>query len=365
MGDVSDVPGDQGGWVRITIDRSQRDDEAELEYPIATYNVWQRIDDPAMLAVLARSGSSLAIDAVANEAASGYVTDALGFSGWPVKELNGRYFVQSKELFGAAAFPPGTWEILGSFAACQQDQYVYRASSVADSSASGIAYSVYVVSAHSTTPSMWFLSEPDSGYSVDNLAPAPPGGFSAEQSFVPEGLAIAWVESGEPDLHHYAVHRGTSEDFEPDPGNLIASPEQAEYFDDEWRWSSGYYYKICAVDVHGNESGFALLKPDDVTGVEPPKIPAVTYLRQNYPNPFNPTTTIAFGLKEPTWVSLKVYDSAGRLVRTLAEGDRPAGHYVETWDGRNMRGENAASGVYFSRLDAGSLSQTRKMILLR
>ena len=64
-------------------------------------------------------------------------------------------------------------------------------------------------------------------------------------------------------------------------------------------------------------------------------------------------------------MSLRIYDAAGRLVRVLVEGARPAGNYAELWDGRDSRGRAVASGIYFYRLSAGSFSETRKMALLR
>ena len=76
-------------------------------------------------------------------------------------------------------------------------------------------------------------------------------------------------------------------------------------------------------------------------------------------------TRIEFGLHAPAYVSLRIYDAAGRFVCTLVEGDRAAGLYAELWYGLDGFGNAAASGVYFCRLDAGSFTQTRKMILLR
>jgi hypothetical protein len=278
--------------------------------------------------------------------------------------LNGRYFVQSRELLGAG-FPPGSWELVGSFAACQQDQYIYRASTLADSAGSDKHYSIYMVTAHTTTPSVWFASYPDSGYSVDNLAPGPPKALAGEQSYAPVGLELTWVRNTEVDLGHYAVYRGTSAGFVPGPSNLIASPTDTATFDSGWRWSSGYYYKVSAIDIHGNESLWAVLTPDAVTGTETPKAPETSYLSQNYPNPFNPTTRIAFGLSAPGHVSLRIYDVAGRLVRALVADSRPAGTYSEIWDGHDSNGSAVASGIYFYRLTAGSFEQTRKMALMR
>ncbi|MCK5617845.1 MAG: T9SS type A sorting domain-containing protein, partial [Candidatus Krumholzibacteria bacterium] len=85
----------------------------------------------------------------------------------------------------------------------------------------------------------------------------------------------------------------------------------------------------------------------------------------NYPNPFNPATTIAFGLDEPSDVTLAIYDAAGRLVRMLVDRHYEAGRFEEPWDGTVAGGLAAASGVYFYRLEAESFRHTKKMVLLK
>jgi hypothetical protein len=91
-----------------------------------------------------------------------------------------------------------------------------------------------------------------------------------------------------------------------------------------------------------------------------------TKLSQNYPNPFNPSTTIEFTVRDRTRVSLKVYNVAGQLVRTLVDGERAPGsvHQV-AWDGRNDAGQTVSSGVYFYKLVTNDLTQTKKMVLLK
>ena len=207
--------------------------------------------------------------------------------------------------------------------------------------------------------------DPDRAQLAGREPPEVPGALVAEQSYTPVGLQLAWDINQENDLSYYAVYRGSSEDFVPGPGNRVATPMEPEWFDGSWRWSSGYYYKVSAIDVHGNESGFALLTPDDVTGSETPKAPEATYLTQNYPNPFNPTTRIAFGLSAPGHVSLRIYDAAGRLVRALVNEERRAGRYEDSWDGRDSSGRSVSSGIYFYRLTAGPFESTKKMILVR
>lgn len=93
--------------------------------------------------------------------------------------------------------------------------------------------------------------------------------------------------------------------------------------------------------------------------------PARPVLAGNFPNPFNPTTAIRFTLPSAAMVQLDVYDTAGRLVRRLANDARESGSHTVIWDGRNGRGDGAASGVYFYTLRADSFSETRKMLLVR
>jgi hypothetical protein len=83
-------------------------------------------------------------------------------------------------------------------------------------------------------------------------------------------------------------------------------------------------------------------------------------LDQNYPNPFNPTTAITFSVATYSHTSLKVYDILGREVATLVNEQKPAGTYTQKWNA-----ENFPSGVYFYRLQAGSFTETKKLVLLK
>ncbi|MFH1755816.1 MAG: T9SS type A sorting domain-containing protein, partial [Candidatus Latescibacterota bacterium] len=88
-------------------------------------------------------------------------------------------------------------------------------------------------------------------------------------------------------------------------------------------------------------------------------------LAQNYPNPFNPVTTIEYSVRERGHVSLKIYNVAGRLVRTLVNSEMNPGAYAERWDGRSNAGTRVASGVYFYKITGKNFSKTKKMLLLK
>ena len=98
--------------------------------------------------------------------------------------------------------------------------------------------------------------------------------------------------------------------------------------------------------------------------------PSQDLLLQNYPNPFNPETWIPYQLSEDSPVSISIYDTSGRLVRTLSLGFQSAGFYnsrsrAAYWDGRNALGERVASGIYFYQLTTPSFHQTKRMIILK
>ncbi len=86
----------------------------------------------------------------------------------------------------------------------------------------------------------------------------------------------------------------------------------------------------------------------------------------NRPNPFNPRTTIVFTLPATAAVDLRVFDLAGRVVRTIAAGDvYGPGRHELVWDGTDAAGRDAASGVYLCRLVTDGKTRIRRMALVR
>ena len=98
--------------------------------------------------------------------------------------------------------------------------------------------------------------------------------------------------------------------------------------------------------------------------------PMQNLLLQNYPNPFNPETWIPYQLSEDSAVSIGIYDTTGKLVRTLLVGHQSAGFYnsperAAYWNGQNALGEHVASGVYFYQLTTPKFQQTRRLVILK
>jgi hypothetical protein len=94
-------------------------------------------------------------------------------------------------------------------------------------------------------------------------------------------------------------------------------------------------------------------------------LPSRFALSQNYPNPFNPQTVIQYALPFDCEVQVAIYNILGQRVRTLVNEHQEAGYRRVEWDSRNNEGVEVSSGVYFFRLQAGELTQSRKMLLLK
>jgi flagellar hook assembly protein FlgD len=85
-----------------------------------------------------------------------------------------------------------------------------------------------------------------------------------------------------------------------------------------------------------------------------------------YPNPFNPKAMVAFELERQATVSLRIYDLAGRLVRTLeTERSFTAGRHEVSWNGTDAAGRTVASGVYILHVGDGQSRVTKRMTLLK
>ena len=93
---------------------------------------------------------------------------------------------------------------------------------------------------------------------------------------------------------------------------------------------------------------------------ENPMVPCEFSLQQNYPNPFNPTTTIGYSIPAASNVRLSVFDILGKEVGTLVDENKSAGRHSAKFDASDL-----SNGIYFYRLDAGELTLTNKLTLLK
>jgi hypothetical protein len=354
---IVDVPNDQGGWARIYFTLSAHDLPDEPEYPVTQYGVYRRIDDVLLVQNMMKDG--MATLSTGPTGSGKFSLHSLSAFERVLDYEGRRYFVSSAAA--ASGTPPGVWEVIGTVPAHQEDLYIYLAPTLADSSAA-LQHTVYCISAETTTPTVYYFSYPDSGYSVDNIAPGVPQGFSVAYN-TGSGNQLNWDGSSDADFQYFKVYRGTDPEFVLAPGDLVHATAGTEWLDtveEGWR----YVYKITAVDDAENESGPA--SPSQVTGAGAPPIPQAFALYQNAPNPFNPETIIRYDVPEGGGkVTVRIYDVSGRLVLTLVDRMESAGQKSARWNGANQNGMHVASGIYFYRLEAPGYARTLKMVLLQ
>ena len=218
---VQDVRGDQGGKVQLSWEASDFD-RAGLRR-ITGYRVWRRGQPPH----LGLAGASLP-------------------SGWRARPARAA---------GPAVAPVEYWESLATLPAAALSGYAYTAATTRDSVAGDPAWTAYFVEALTAEATLSYASVVDSGYSVDNLAPPTPSPFAVV--YAPGGNTLHWRGRTLADLRGYEIHRGASATFVPSAVTKIALVA-----DTTWQDLAGpHFYKLAAVDVHGNRSYFASASP--------------------------------------------------------------------------------------------------------
>ena len=85
----------------------------------------------------------------------------------------------------------------------------------------------------------------------------------------------------------------------------------------------------------------------------------------NHPNPFNPDTRIVYTLESPEYVTLRIFNLQGQLIRTLVSQHQSAGNYSAYWDGNNQNGDPMVSGHYLYQIQAGNEIRSGRMILMK
>ena len=158
--------------------------------------------------------------------------------------------------------------------------------------------------------------------------------ITASLAFDPSGSLYALIDNGSGEDYLARLDTLTA------TGSIVAGPLEVHY--------------LQAIAVRTDSLAVSV-------GEEPDAMTPETFtLLQNYPNPANPSTTIRYALPRDCRVSLRVYNVLGQEVATLVSEDQKSGYKSVEW-----KAAGVASGVYFYRLDAGSFSQVRKLMLLR
>ena len=205
----------------------------------------------------------------------------------------------------------------------------------------------------------------------DVPVPAELAGFAGE-IVGEEEILLRWSVASQTNNLGWEVYRSVDGDAFERVGDLIPGDGTSdefrtyEFVDSDPPVAEVVYYYLRQIDLNGAVSRSGTIEVHFVgTGLGEQVVPLSNALQQNYPNPFNPGTTIRFDLAEGAFVTLRIYDGLGQVVRTLTEAALPAGSYSKSWDGRDARGLRVGSGVYHYELRAGAFTSMKKMTLVQ
>jgi hypothetical protein len=319
---VRDVPNDQGGVVKVSWSASFLD--ADPVFGVTEYRVFRSVPN----AGLTGARAARAVRATTEDSDIAARTGAL--------------------LVVPTAVGNTAWEFVGTQSAEAFAQYSRVVATTSDSVGGPNPRTWFMVEARASTSvsSDRWTSAPDSGYSVDNLAPAMPAPLTG---FYSAGATrLAWNPNTESDLAGYRLYRGSSAAFTPSPVNLVTAQPDTGFIDPA---GAPFIYKLTAVDVHGNESPVATLLPQGVLATDSPALPALS-LAGASPNPLRGNGRVRFALAAAGPARLSVLDVSGREVAVLADGVHAAGEHAVAWEGADGSTARLAAGIYFLRLEA-------------
>lgn len=313
---VVDIPQDQGGFVGLQYQASVFD-YMNLGYDINFYSFWRSLD------VEPESGSVSTLP-------------------------NTDYYLNNRDDY---------WELVGEMPALNFETYGFTAPTLVDSSVAGLYWSKFMVIAHTDNEDIFFESLPDSGYSVDNLAPGSPDSLTAT---VLDGYQaqLTWLSSDEADLSHYALYRW--EELEMFPTDPIITLTDTMYIDMNINNDEQIYYAISAFDHNGNESVLSDIVYVNLLDITQNNLPESYILYDAYPNPFNPVTNIKYSVPENAYVSIAIYDINGNMISELMNQNQSIGTYNIMWNAVDH-----PSGLYFVKMTANNFMQTQKIMLLK
>ena len=250
------------------------------------------------------------------------------------------------------------WVEVDTVTATGSEAYTVEVSTLIDSTVHGNGITEFKVLAFTNIGT--FHSSPMEGYSIDNLAPEIPSGFTAE--IVNQGIHLFWEPSNAEDFENFNLERSISNEFTE--YDIIALTE-TDYIDTNYTLNENQYYRLSATDQSGNESEYTEVITVMILSTDNDVLPTEFALYQNYPNPFNPRTTIRYDLPKDSYVIMQIFDIQGRKVNTLIDGTKNAGKNAVIWDATNEMGESVSVGMYFYIIQAGEYRNTKKMLLLK
>jgi hypothetical protein len=343
---VTDVPNDQGGWVRVAWDASTHD--AGPDYTIDEYVVWRSV--PAFQALAAIESGEAAVAGTRDARAS-------------VAPAGVHSVASPTRIFRTTVSGGQTtyWELAGSQIAQALAGYSLVVPTTADSIGGSNPYTQFMIESIYEDRGIfhWWFSAADSGYSVDNLAPPAPAPLAVVYQGATKTLHFGY--SAAPDRRGYRVYRGAIPGFVPGGGSFVAEVTDTNHVDVT---VNDYYYKVTAVDVHGNESAPATAPGTGNVDVVPAASGNLSFAAPS-PNPSSGVILLRWSQPVEAPIHLRVFDAGGRLIGDLATGMHGAGEHTVRWNARDDAGRPMPPGLYFARLDAQGRTFTQRIARVR
>ncbi len=197
----------------------------------------------------------------------------------------------------------------------------------------------------------WCGSDNDSVYKYVG-SPLPVELASFNSTISGNSIQLTWQTATETNNQGFEIYRnGSKIAFVEGKGTTTETQDYS--FVDKNLQSGIYNYRLNQLDFDGTQEVVGELTVYLT-------LPEQFSLEQNYPNPFNPSTTIKYSIPTSEFVSLKVYDVLGNEVATLVNEQKPAGSYEIDFNATDL-----SSGIYLYTLQAGSYTQTKKLILMK
>jgi hypothetical protein len=285
---IADVPDDEGGWARLHFTRSGYDFSDETVIPVTGYSIYRRI-------------------------------------------------------------PSGTWKFLSFVPALQAPSYVALVPTFGDSTLAGPVWTSFFVAAHTTVPSIWFASPPDSGYSIDNLPPAAPTNLHWESATL-----LAWNEAPEVDVAYYRVYGSSTAEFSS--AKLLFQTIAPEQDVAETPYT---FYHVTTSDDAGNESAPTRIEPPPLDTPQAP--PRALSLSSGAPSPCRAAVRFLLSLPAPAVVSWEIFDAAGRRIAESTGRAFEAGVRHIVMDAPDL---GIVAGIYFVRVRVDDRVFERRIVAL-
>lgn len=168
------------------------------------------------------------------------------------RRIDGNTSVKGFDPYNLKSYPPGTWDFVQTVPSSGESSYNAVVPTLRDSTiADGMSWTVFFVRGIGENPVDHFDSPVDSGYSLDNLAPAPPASLFAAQSGA--DIELDWKSTTAADFDYYWVYRDTLSGFSLTPDKRIGATSDTSFLDNSVPAPSKAYYRVSAVDFSGNE----------------------------------------------------------------------------------------------------------------